>query len=64
MDWNLFWSAFDAIGTTFGSLITAVAVIVAVYQYRALLNYVKKCNIISVNLKLDRRVRKWLVRKE
>ena len=34
MDWNLFWSAFGAIGTTFGSLITAVAVIVAVHQYR------------------------------
>ena len=34
MDWNIFWSAFGAIGTTFGSLITAVAVIVAVYQYR------------------------------
>ena len=32
MDWNLFWSAFGAIGTTVGSLITGVAVVVAVKQ--------------------------------
>lgn len=34
MDWNLFWSAFGAIGTTVGSLITACAVLIAVKQYR------------------------------
>lgn len=34
MDWNLFWSAFGAIGTTVGSLITGVAVVVAVKQYK------------------------------
>lgn len=31
-DWNLFWSAFGAIGTTVGSIATAVAVIVALWQ--------------------------------
>ena len=34
MDWNLFWTAFGAIGTTLGSLITASAVVVAVIQYK------------------------------
>jgi len=34
MDWNIFWSAFGAIGTTAGSLMTAVAVIIAVKQYK------------------------------
>lgn len=34
MDWNLFWMAFGAIGTTFGSLITAIAVFVAIKQYK------------------------------
>lgn len=34
MDWNLFWSAFGAIGTTVGSLTTAIAVLVAVKQYK------------------------------
>lgn len=34
MDWNLFWSAFAAIGTTVGSLTTAIAVVVAVVQYK------------------------------
>lgn len=34
MDWNIFWSAFGAIGTTIGSLITAIAVVVAVKQYK------------------------------
>lgn len=34
MDWNIFWQAFGAIGTTIGSFITAGAVIVAVMQYR------------------------------
>lgn len=34
MDWDLFWTAFGAIGTTLGSLITAIAVVVAVRQYR------------------------------
>lgn len=35
MDWNLFWAAFGAIGSTVGSLVTAAAVVVAVRQYRA-----------------------------
>lgn len=34
MDWNIFWSAFGAIGTTVGSMITAIAVVIAVKQYR------------------------------
>lgn len=34
MDWILFWTAFGAIGTTLGSLITAIAVVIAVRQYR------------------------------
>ncbi|MDP4119608.1 MAG: hypothetical protein Q8876_00920 [Bacillota bacterium] len=34
MDWSVFWNAFGAIGTTIGSLITAVAVVVAVVQYK------------------------------
>lgn len=31
-DWNLFWTAFGAIGGTFGALATAAAVIVALWQ--------------------------------
>lgn len=34
MDWILFWTAFGAIGTSLGSLITAIAVVIAVRQYR------------------------------
>lgn len=34
MDWQLFWTAFGAVGTTLGSLITAIAVVVAVIQYK------------------------------
>lgn len=34
MNWEIFWSAFGAIGTTIGSLITAGAVVVAVKQYK------------------------------
>ena len=34
MDWSIFWEAFGAIGTTIGSLVTAIAVIVAVVQYK------------------------------
>ena len=34
MDWGIFWSAFGAIGTTIGSLITAIAVVIAVVQYK------------------------------
>ncbi len=33
-EWNLFWNAFGAIGTTIGSFITAIAVFVAILQYR------------------------------
>lgn len=32
MDWNLFWSAFGAIGGTLGALATTIAVIVALWQ--------------------------------
>lgn len=42
-NWNLFWNAFGAIGTTIGSFITACAVIVAVKQYRQ--PFVKKIKI-------------------
>lgn len=34
MDWALFWTAFQAIGTTLGSIITAIAVMIAVKQYK------------------------------
>ena len=34
MDWQLFCTAFGAVGTTLGSLITAIAVVVAVIQYK------------------------------
>lgn len=34
MAWNIFWSAFGAIGTTLGSVVTAFAVVIAVIQYR------------------------------
>lgn len=34
MDWTLFWTAFGAIGTTTATLITAIAVVIAVKQYR------------------------------
>ncbi len=34
MDWTLFWNAFSAIGTTTGSLITAIAIIIAIKQYK------------------------------
>ncbi len=32
MDWNLFWTAFGAIGTTLGAVATTAAVIVALWQ--------------------------------
>jgi len=34
MNQEIFWSAFGAIGTTLGSIITAIAVIIAVAQYK------------------------------
>lgn len=34
MDWTLFWTAFGAIGTTAATLVTAIAVCIAVKQYR------------------------------
>ena len=34
MKWELFWTAFGAIGTTIGSIATAIAVGVAVMQYK------------------------------
>lgn len=43
----LFWTAFGAVGTTLGSLATAIAVIIAVIQYRQPL--VKKLNIRLVS---------------
>ena len=47
MDWNLFWSAFGAIGTTLGSLITAGAVVVAVKQYKQPLKKILKVKFTS-----------------
>lgn len=32
MDWNLFWSAFGAIGGTLGAVATTAAVVVALWQ--------------------------------
>ena len=43
MDWNLFWTAFGAIGGTLGALATFVAVIVALWQTK--LNYKKKVQL-------------------
>ena len=43
MDWNLFWSAFGAIGSTVGSVATAIALIIAIRQYKQPL--VKRINI-------------------
>ena len=34
MNWNLFWSAFGAIGSTLGSFVTAIALIIAIKQYK------------------------------
>jgi hypothetical protein len=34
MDWSLIWTAVGAIGTTVGCLVTAIAVVVAVRQFR------------------------------
>ena len=48
MDWNLFWNAFGAIGTTIGSLITAGAVVVAVKQYKQPLKKIVKVEFTSV----------------
>lgn len=50
MDWNLFWEAFGAIGTTIGSLVTAGAVVVAVKQYKQPLK--KKIEIILRSAKM------------
>ena len=47
MDWNLFWTAFGAIGTTLGSLITALAVVIAVKQYKQPLNKIVKVEMCS-----------------
>ena len=43
MDWNLFWTAFGAIGATVGSVATAAAVIVALWQTR--ISFKKKLQI-------------------
>lgn len=40
MDWNLFWTAFGAIGGTLGAVATFIAVIVALWQTK--LSYKKK----------------------
>lgn len=49
-DWNLFWTAFGAIGTTLGSLITAGAVVIAVKQYRQPLNKIVKVELTMAYL--------------
>ena len=43
MDWNLFWTAFGAIGGTLGALATFVAVIVALWQTK--FSYKKKVQL-------------------
>lgn len=43
MDWNLFWTAFGAIGGTVGALATAAAVIVALWQTKY--NFKKKVKV-------------------
>ena len=43
MDWNLFWTAFGAIGGTLGALATFVAVIVALWQNK--FSYKKKLQL-------------------
>lgn len=43
MDWNLFWTAFGAIGGTLGALATTAAVIVALWQTKY--NYRKKLKL-------------------
>jgi len=43
MDWNLFWTAFGAIGGTLGALATFVAVIVALWQTK--FSYKKKLQL-------------------
>lgn len=53
MDWNIFWSAFGAIGTTLGSLLTAGAVIIAVKQYRQPLKKAIKVEFSSAFLVLS-----------
>ena len=47
MDWNLFWNAFGAIGTTIGSLITASAVFIAIKQYRQPLKKIVQVKMTS-----------------
>lgn len=47
MDWNIFWSAFGAIGTTIGSLITAGAVVIAVKQYKQPLKKIVQIKMTS-----------------
>lgn len=47
MDWNIFWAAFGAIGTTLGSLITASAVVIAVKQYKQPLKKIVKVEVTS-----------------
>ncbi len=42
MNWEIFWSAFGAIGTTIGSLLTAGAVLIAVKQYKQPLEKIVK----------------------
>lgn len=43
MDWNLFWTAFGAIGGTLGALATFIAVIVALWQTK--FSYKKKLQL-------------------
>lgn len=47
MDWNLFWTAFGAIGGTVGAIATAAAVIVALWQTKY--SYKKKLKISFSN---------------
>lgn len=49
MDWNLFWSAFGAIGSTLGSFVTAIALIIAIKQYKQPLKKRIDVDIIPVH---------------
>ena len=57
MDWNLFWTAFGAIGGTLGALATFVAVIVALWQTK--LNYNKKVQLSFMMFADDNKYKIW-----
>ena len=52
MNWNLFWTAFSAIGTTMGTFVTAIAAILAYRQY-SLSKSAKLKIIAEFSIKMD-----------